>query len=144
MIYNLSDYVDQRHCGFGGGDEVLAPSTRLFAAVQAPVAFVLGMQKTDADACLDAPAGRKDEVVAIRKAATYDISFVTLDAHSLEQTQGELHFAYVILSVHQVHTEEVSSERLAHPVAELGLNEPMFPAFLLSYRERVVVEDGIE
>ena len=41
------------------------PLTGLLTAMQATVALVARVQESNAEACLDAPPGREDEVVAV-------------------------------------------------------------------------------
>lgn len=144
MNFELSDYVYEGYRGFGGGDEVLASTACLLTAMEAAVALVVGAQKTHADARLDAPAGGQDEVVAVGQAGTHEVAFITLTSHTLEQAQWEFHIAYIIFSIHQMYAKEVSAKRLAHPVAKLGLNEPVLPAFVFACRERIIMETGFQ
>lgn len=50
----------------GRGNEVFIPAPGLLTAMQAAVALVADMQESNAEACLNAPTGREDEVVAVR------------------------------------------------------------------------------
>ena len=63
----LSIYqVYQRYRDPGRCYEVFIPGPGLLTAMQAAVALVADMQESNAEACLNAPTGREDEVVAVR------------------------------------------------------------------------------
>ena len=53
------------------------PATGLLTTMQAAVAFITGVQESDAEACLDAPTGREDEVVAVRHSHSQKIALIS-------------------------------------------------------------------
>ena len=60
----LSIYqIYQRYRNPGWRNEIFMFATGLFTAMQTTVAFVSGMQKSYADACLDIPPGGENKVV---------------------------------------------------------------------------------
>lgn len=58
-------HIYQRYRNPGWRNEIFMFATGLFTAMQTTVAFISGMQKSYADACLDTPAGGKNKVVAV-------------------------------------------------------------------------------
>ena len=62
----LSIYqIYQRYRNPGWRNEIFMFATGLFTAMQTTVAFVSGMQKSYADACLDIPPVGENKVVAV-------------------------------------------------------------------------------
>ena len=128
-----SEQIHYADSGLGGSEVMPVAAFQAFAAVGAAELVVLDIVVANAYRGLDVPVARQHPLVSARNARSGKPSLVARVLQSVQDAQGELHFAHVELASHEMEAVEPAVEALARPETELGLHHPV--AYLLLARE---------